>query len=105
MIDAEDRPDEKIILTPYRYNKEEYKNEKYGYTSVDSAARLLGISKKAFDLLLCEHSDIFRSIGIYDKKWYLPDLYLKEIVKKEGFDLIILKYESLAKNGKSLSCS
>jgi hypothetical protein len=104
MIDAEDRPDEKIILTPYRYNKEEYKNEKYGYTSVDSAASALGMSKKAFDLLLCEHSDIFRSIGIYDKKWYLPDLYLKEVVKKEGFDLIMLKYESLAKNGKSVSC-
>ena len=105
MLHAEERPDEKIILTPYLYNKEEYKKEKYGYTSVDNAARVLGMSKKAFDLLLCEHSDIFRSIGIYDKKWYLPDLYLKEIVKKEGFDLIALKYESLAKNGKSLSCS
>jgi len=105
MLHAEERPDEKIILTPYLYNKEEYKKEKYGYTSVDNAARVLGMSKKAFDLLLCEHSDIFRSIGIYDKKWYLPDLYLKEIVRKDGFDLIALKYESLAKNGKSLSCS
>jgi hypothetical protein len=104
MIDAEDRPDEKTILTPYRYNKEEYKNEKYGYTSVDSAARILGMSKKAFDLLLCEHSDIFRRIGIYDEKWYLPNLYLKEIVEKEGFDLVVLKYESLAKNGKRSSC-
>jgi hypothetical protein len=104
MIDAEDRPDEKTILTPYRYNKEEYKNEKYGYTSVDSVARVLGMSKKAFDLLLCQHSEVFRRISIYDKKWYLPNLYLKEIVEKEGFDLVILKYESLARNGRSLSC-
>jgi hypothetical protein len=104
MIDAEDRPDEKTILTPYRYHKEEYEKEEYGYTSVDSAARVLGMSKKAFDLLLCEHSDIFKRIGIYDEKWYLPNLYLKEVAEKEGFDLVVLKYESLAKNGKSLSC-
>ncbi len=104
MIDAEDRPDEKTILTPYRYNKEEYKKEKYGYTSVDSAARVLGMSKKAFDLLLCEHSDVFKRIGIYAEKWYLPNLYLKEIVEKEGFDLVVLKYESLARNGKRSPC-
>ncbi|NIW14106.1 MAG: hypothetical protein GWN31_09290 [Candidatus Thorarchaeota archaeon] len=104
MIDAEDRPDEKNILTPYRYNKEEYEKEEYGYTSVDSAARVLGMSKKAFDLLLCEHSDIFKRIGIYDEKWYLPNLYLKEVMGKEGFDLVRLKYETLARNGRSLSC-
>jgi hypothetical protein len=104
MTDAEDRPDEKAILTPYRYHKEEYEKEEYGYTSVDNAARVLGMSKRAFDLLLCEHSDIFKRIGIYDEKWYLPNLYLREVVEKEGFDLIRLKYELLARNGKSLSC-
>ena len=104
MIDAEDRPDEKAILTPYLYQKEEYEKEEYGYTSVDNAARVLGMSKRAFDLLLCEHSDIFKRIGIYDEKWYLPNLYLKEVVEKEGFDLIRLKYESLARNGRSRSC-
>jgi hypothetical protein len=104
MTNAEDRPDEKTILTPYRYHKEEYEKEEYGYTSVDNAARALGMSKRAFDLLLCDHSDIFKRIGIYDEKWYLPNLYLKEVVEKEGFDLIKLKYEFLARNGKSLSC-
>jgi hypothetical protein len=104
MIDAEDRPDENAILTPYRYHKEEYEKEEHGYTSVDNAARVLGMSKKAFDLLLCEHSDVFKRIGIYDEKWYLPNLYLKEVMEKEGFDLVVLKYESLAKNGKSLYC-
>ena len=104
MIEAEDRPDEKTILTPYRYHKEEYEKEEYGYTSVDNAARILGMSKRSFDLLLCEHSDIFKRIGIYDKKWYLPNLYLKEVVEKEGFDLVRLKYETLARNGRSLSC-
>jgi hypothetical protein len=104
MTDAEDRPDEKTILTPYRYHKEEYEKEEYGYTSVENAARVLGMSKRAFDLLLCEHSDVFKRIGIYDEKWYLPNLYLREVVEKEGFDLIRLKYEFLARNGKSLSC-
>ncbi len=104
MRDAEDRPDEKTILTPYRYHKEEYEKEEYGYTSMENAARVLGMSKRAFDLLLCEHSDIFKKIGIYDEKWYLPNLYLKEIVEKKGFDLVVLKYESLARNGKGSSC-
>ena len=84
--------------------KEEYEKEEYGYTSVDNAARVVGMSKRAFDLLLCEHSDIFKRIGIYDEKWYLPNLYLREVVEKEGFDLIRLKYEFLARNGKNLSC-
>jgi len=104
MIDAEDRPDEKAILTPYRYHKQEYEKEEHGYTNVDNAARVLSMSKRAFDLLLCEHSEIFKRIGIYDEKWYLPNLYLKEVVEKEGFDLVRLKYESLAKNGRSRSC-
>jgi hypothetical protein len=63
------------------------------------------MSKKAFDLLLCHHSDVFRRIGIYEEKWYLPNLYLKEIVEKKGFDLVALKYESLARNGKGSPCS
>jgi hypothetical protein len=39
------------------------------------------------------HSDIFRRIGIYDKKWYLPDLYLEEIVENEGFCLIKCEFK------------
>lgn len=104
MIEADDRAYEKTILTPSRYSKEEYEKEEYGYTIMDRAAFALGMSKKAFDLLLCQHSDVFRTIGIYDEKWYLPNLYLKEIVEKEGFDLLVLKYESLARNGKGSRC-
>ncbi len=104
MIEADDRAYEKTILTPSRYSKEEYEKEEYGYTSMDRAAPALGMSKKAFDLLLCQHSDVFRTIGIYDEKWYLPNLYLKEIAEKKGFDLVALKYESLARNGKGSSC-
>lgn len=105
MIEVDDRAYERTILTPSRYKKEEYGKEEYGYTSMERAARVLGMSKKAFDLLLCQHSEIFRKIGIYDKKWYVPNLYLREIVEKEGFDLMASKYESLAKNGRSRPCS
>lgn len=104
-IDDEYRTYETIALTPSRYSKEEYGKEEYGFTRMDKAARALGMSKRAFDILLCEHSDVFRRIGIYDEKWYLPNLYLNEILEKEGFDLIVSKYEFLAKDGKGSPCS
>jgi hypothetical protein len=49
-----------------------------------------------------ENSDLFRRIGIYDEKWYLPNLYLKEVTEREGFELIVAKYELLARNGNNL---
>ncbi len=104
-LGGENKTHERDLLRPSRHSKEEYTREVYGFTSVDKAARALGMSQGAFDLLLCEHSDVFRRMGTYDEKWYLPDLYLKEIVEKEGFDLIVSKYEFLAKNGKNHSCS
>jgi len=89
---------EKTILTPLYYSREEYRMDKYGFTAMDKAPSVLGMSKKAFDLMVAEHSDIFRKIGRYErKKWYLPDLYLKEISEKAGFDLIKSKYELMAK--------
>ena len=104
MIEADYRAYEKNILTPSRYSKEDYDKEQHGYTSMDRAALVLGMSKKAFDLLLCQHSDIFKRIGTYDEKWYLPNLYLREILEREGFDLVVAKYESLAKNGNRFRC-
>ena len=89
---------ERLILTPVYYYKEEYETEKYGSISMDKAAHFLGMSKVAFDLLVVEHSDIFRRIGTYNKEWYLPYLYLKKLKEKKGFDLIKGKYEVLAKN-------
>ena len=66
---------------------------------MDKAAHFLGMSKKAFDLMVANHRDIFKGIGIYEKKWYVPDLYLEELLRKEGFNIIRVKYEFLAKNG------
>lgn len=95
---------EKALLTPSLYSKEEYGSEEHGFTPMARAGRVLGMSKRAFDLLLCEHSEVFRRIAIYDDKWYLPDLYLKEIREKEGFDLLVAKYEFLARNARGPHC-
>jgi len=93
---------ERDILTPNTYSRKAYESQKYGFTRMDKAAFFLGMGKKAFDLMVAAHSDIFRRIGIYDdKKWYLPDLYLKEIRENEGFYLIKGKYELLAKEGRN----
>lgn len=89
---------ERIVLTTSSYSREEC-----NFTSMDKAARVLGMSKKAFDLLVSGNRDVFRRIGIYDEQWYLPNFYLKEILKKEGFELIQTKYEFLAKDSKKNS--
>ena len=89
---------ETSILAPLRYSKEEYQTPNNGWTSMEEAPRILGISKKAFDLLVAKNSDLFRRIAVYDEKWYLPRLYLEEMSEKERFDLMIAKYELLAKD-------
>jgi hypothetical protein len=57
----------------------------------------LGMSEKAFGLLMAEHSDIFKRIGRYEGKWCIPDLYLAEISQREAFSLVKRKYEWLVK--------
>ncbi len=89
---------ERSILAPLRYGKEEYETPNDGWTSMDEAPRILGVSKKAFDLLVAKNRDLFRQIAAYHDKWYLPKLYLKEMREKERFDLMIAKYELLAKD-------
>jgi hypothetical protein len=58
------------------------------------------MGKMAFDLMVSAHSDLFRIIGKYDektRKWYLPNLYLKELMMKPGFSLIKNKYTGPSK--------
>lgn len=87
---------ERSILEPSRYRKA-YESMEYGFIGFDEAPEDLGMSKKAFDFLVSKHSDIFREIASYEEKWYLPELYLKEIREKDGFPLMVMKYELLAR--------
>ena len=91
---------ERNILTPNTYKREAYGSETYGFTRMDQSASILGMGKRAFELMVAAHGDIFRRIGVYDhrnRKWYLPNLFLEELTKKKGFPLIKAKYEHLAK--------
>ncbi len=88
---------EKRILKP-SYARDEYINQTHGFTRFDMAPGVLGMKKKAFDLMVAKNCEIFRSVGRYTKRWYLSDLYLKELSKKEFFDLISKKYEWMAKS-------
>ena len=87
---------EKKILRP-SHARDEYINHNHGFTRFDMAPGVLGMKKRAFDLMVAKNCDIFRSVGRYTKQWYLSDLYLKELSQKEYFDLISKKYEWMAK--------
>jgi hypothetical protein len=67
------------------------------YVPLDEAAETLGMSAKAFDLLLASHRDLFRKIGKYEGKWFLPYRYLEDLSLNKGFLFIRAKYEWLAK--------
>ncbi len=87
---------EKRVLRPVRA-RDAYINPNHGFTRFDMAPGVLKMKKKAFDLMVAENCDIFRSVGKYTKQWYLSDLYLKELSEKDFFDLISAKYELMAK--------
>jgi hypothetical protein len=93
---AEGMDFERQILMPAR-TREEYKKPIHGFTQFDQAPHSLGMKKKAFDLMVAQNCEIFRGVGRYDRRWYLSDLYLKELSAKQHFDLISAKYELLAK--------
>jgi hypothetical protein len=86
---------EKRILAP-TYGRDVYTNSFHGFTRFELAPRVLGMRRKAFDLMVARHCDIFRTVATYAKRWYLSDLYLKELYQKAYFDLISTKYELLA---------
>ena len=87
---------EKRILTPSRAIAE-YQSRYHGFTQFDRAPGVLGMRRKAFDLMVATNCEIFRTVGTYAKRWYLSDLYLKELIQKQIFDLISVKYELLAR--------
>jgi hypothetical protein len=96
LIQHEDLNFERHVLRPL-HRREEYKKEHNGLVLFDQASDFLGINKKAFDLMVAKHCDLFRSVGTYINKWYLSDLYLKELSEKEFFNFLTAKYERMAK--------
>lgn len=91
---------EKEIMTPNSFVRDAYDSEKHGFTPINQAPVILGMGKVAFDLMVSAHSELFRTIAIYDdktRKWYLPNLYLKELMRKQGFSLIKNRYKSMSR--------
>ena len=86
---------EKRILKP-SHEQATYNKPKYGFTEFDLASRALGMKRKAFDLMVSRNCEIFRHIGKYSKRWYLPNLYLQELSRKDDFHLVTIKYELMA---------
>ena len=87
---------EKQILRPL-HSRDEYKRLDHGFTQFDRVSGTLGMRKKAFDLMVAENCEMFRNVGKYDKRWYLSNLYLKELSEKALFDFVTAKYELMAK--------
>jgi hypothetical protein len=97
LVSAQDTVDlEKTILQP-THLQSEYKNQGHGFTPFDRAPKALGMNRQAFDLMVAGNCEIFRMVGMYANRWYLSDLYLKEISERKNFNLISAKYELLAK--------
>lgn len=88
---------EKKILSPVRAN-EDYGEYDHGYTQFDLAPNALGMKKRAFDLMVSKNCEIFRKVGKYTRRWYLSDLYLKELADNPHFTLISTKYERMARS-------
>jgi hypothetical protein len=92
---------ERSVLEPSYYGVEDSVQFEQKDISMEKAAHILGMTRKAFDLMVASHRGIFKGICTYNRKWYVPELYLKELLKNEGFHIIKAKYEFLAKNGNS----
>jgi hypothetical protein len=90
---------EKRILRP-SHTRVEYNNPYHGFTPFDMASRVLGMKRRAFDLMVARNCEIFRSVGKFAHRWYLPDLYLRELSRKKDFGLISAKYELMAKDDR-----
>ena len=95
LIEDESGTYERLVLSPSGHNTEKYGRE--GYIDMNYAAFALDIRKKAFDLMVAMHSDIFRKVARYNGKWGLSNLYIKELKAKEGFSIVKAKYELLAR--------
>jgi hypothetical protein len=87
---------ERAVLESAYYRIDRSDLEKEGFTPMDKAAYTLGMSRKAFDLLVSKNSEIFKQIGKYHEKWYIPRIFLLELKNNEQFYYIIAKYEMFA---------
>ena len=87
---------EKRVLAP-THARNMYTDRDYGMTRFDMAPGVLGMRRKAFDLMVARHCNLFRTVGTYTKQWYLSNLYLEELSNKEYFEIISAKYELLAR--------
>jgi hypothetical protein len=88
---------EKQILRP-SHRRDEYGNPYHGFTPFEMASQVLGMRRRAFDLMVTENREIFRSVGRFSQRWYLSDLYLRELSGKENFKLVLAKYEWMARH-------
>jgi len=96
IIEDESRTYERFILAPSCSDMEVYRKGKH--ISMDHTPSALGMHKRAFDLMVATHSDIFRRMARYNGRWHLPTLYLKELKEKQGFSIVKAKYGLLAKS-------
>lgn len=87
---------EKQVLKP-SYTREKYKDPSHGFTRFEMAPGRLRMKPKAFDLMVAKNCEIFRSTATYSKRWYVSDLYLKELAQKKIFTLISAKYDLMAR--------
>lgn len=86
---------ERRILRP-SHTQLQYRDPQRRFTPFDMASGILGMRRKAFDLMVASHCDIFRVVGKFSQRWYLPNLYLEELARKRHFGLISAKYERMA---------
>jgi hypothetical protein len=94
--DPEGAYETSVLRPSFGSFKGELEKEMEEYVPLNDAAKALGMSTKAFDMLLASHSNFFKKMGKYEGKWFLPDHYLYELLRKEGFVYIRGKYEWLA---------
>jgi hypothetical protein len=90
---------EKRILKP-THTRLTYRDPRRRFTPFEMASGVLGMRRKAFDLMVASHCEIFRLVGKFSQRWYLPNLYLEEIAGKKPFGLISAKYERMARDMK-----
>lgn len=86
---------EREILRPAR-RRDAYGDPTHGFTPFEMASGVLGMRRRAFDLMVARNCEIFRTVGKRAQRWYLSDLYLRELSKKKAFRLILAKYERMA---------
>jgi hypothetical protein len=95
LIEEDNSEYERLVLNPTLAAKE--KTDSQRYTAMEYAPSALRMSRRAFDLMVAAHSDLFKEIAIYDGKWHVPDGYIEDLREKKSFLILKNKYELLAR--------